>query len=81
MLVTPRLSRHGGERLRLNVSPEDWAKTLPSKRWKAHVTDLDTGTSYDIKAAPCGFGCHCDAIVVKSYPADAGDSKFTTREQ
>jgi hypothetical protein len=59
-LFTPRVT--GGKRLRLNLSPEDMAKTDRGREWSAIVTDTLTGDVYAVQGADCGApGCFCDA--------------------
>ena len=60
---TPRTRT--GERLKMRISPEDKAKIVRGK-WKATITDLNTGVAYRARGASCGLPrCMCDAIVIK----------------
>ena len=61
--LTPRLG--SGERIKIWVSEDDSDKVTRGLGYKGRVTDLRTGTSYDIYGADCGAGrCECDAIAV-----------------
>ena len=60
---TPRTRT--GERLKMRISPEDKAKIVRGK-WKATITDLNTGITYRVKGASCNLPrCMCDAVVTK----------------
>lgn len=61
-LLTPRTGR-GNKRLHLYVNAKDHAKILRGRRWHATVTDLLTGSVYEVRGASCGsMSCFCDAI-------------------
>ena len=61
---TPRTRT--GDRLKMRISPEDKAKIVRGK-WKAVVTDLNTGVAYHARGASCGLPrCMCDAVVAES---------------
>lgn len=69
-IFTPRMRVNGQwNRLRLHVTPEDYAKlaTLGRKRTNKTVimVDQSTGQRYKAKPASCGLDCYCDAIVTK----------------
>ena len=60
---TPRTRT--GERLKMRISPEDKAKIV-RRKWKATITDLNTGVVYLARSASCGLPrCMCDAVVTK----------------
>lgn len=60
---TPRTRT--GERLKMRISPEDLAK-IGRGKWKATVTDCNTGIAYRARGASCGLPhCMCDAIVTE----------------
>lgn len=67
-LFTPRASLHTYDRLRLNLSARDAAKTSARGRWRAIVTHRRTGNRYVVRGAPCGLPCYCDAVVVRRLP-------------
>lgn len=55
-----------GDRLRLKLSDGDFAKIRRGGPWTATVTDLPTGTVYDVRGAACDLGsCFCDAVVIR----------------
>jgi len=62
---TPRL--RGGQRLDLQLSLEDIRKIGQGRGWKATVTDVPTGVTYDVKAAACSLHCYCDALVTRIH--------------
>ncbi|MCC6798295.1 MAG: hypothetical protein IT366_24490 [Candidatus Hydrogenedentes bacterium] len=62
MIFTPRLGESEDTRVTMSLSPEDLAKIKRGQGWTAKVTDRSTGKRYQVESAPCGLGCHCDAI-------------------
>jgi hypothetical protein len=61
-LFTPRIK--GGERLKMFISNQDFAKIGRGMPWAAEVTDIDTGKRFKARGASCGSpGCFCDAVV------------------
>lgn len=71
-LFTPRTAT--GERLTMQLSPEDAAKVGHRAWWRATVTDQATGRVHRVRAAACNLpGCMCDAAVVDEvHPARDG---------
>jgi len=71
LLVRPFTPRTpDGTRLTLHLSEADHQKIGRGKGWKATVTDIETGKTYNVHAASCGLSCYCDAIAVE-VPTDA----------
>jgi len=69
MKFTPRQS-DSDERMELDLSEEDHAKTSRGQEWEAQVTDRKTGRSYVVRGADCGLpGCWCDAEIVREVEA------------
>jgi hypothetical protein len=67
MPFTPRKSYETDDRHEMRLSDEDQAK-IRRGRWKAEVTDLNTGIRYEVKGASCGLPrCFCDAVVTKEF--------------
>lgn len=65
-LFTPRVTEHfDAERIRMDLSAEDYAKVRRGWRGPETVTDQNTGARYVVKAAPCGLSCYCDAVIVE----------------
>jgi hypothetical protein len=80
-IFTPRIKSrlyadNGWRRLRLQLSPEDWAKVRRGK-WSATITDLVTGRRYRARGASCGADCYCDAIVTLIHGALGPTNKET----
>jgi hypothetical protein len=64
-LFTPRKSFDSNERYEMKLSTEDMAHVRRG-RWKADVTDQNTGKRYAVRGAACSAPrCFCDAVVVK----------------
>ncbi len=63
-VFTPRISARSHDRLEMKLSDTDWRK-IRRGRWKAEVTDLNTGKIYEVRGAACSGDCYCDAVVVK----------------
>jgi hypothetical protein len=64
-IFTPRISRNSDERLEMKLSPEYMAKIKTGTRWKATVTDVNTGIRYAVEAAACNLPrCYCDGVIV-----------------
>lgn len=64
LVFTPR--GHNGERLSWRISGEDMKNVGRGRKWKATVTNLLDGKTYEVKGASCGSSsCFCDAVVVR----------------
>jgi hypothetical protein len=65
--VTPRST--SDNRLRLEVSKNDYGKLGRGRGWEAEMTDIPAGRKYKLYAAACGHpNCFCDAIAVEVLP-------------
>lgn len=70
MPFTP-INAETGERVELDVSPEELAKVKRGE-WRDIITDR-TGARWQAWGTPCGLGCHCDAEAVRLIdPAPPG---------
>ena len=70
VIFTPRHSRsffsHDDERarrLKMEISKDDRTRFLAAAEdeW-VRIHDHVTGKDYEVKSAPCGLSCHCDAV-------------------
>jgi hypothetical protein len=65
--VTPR--DLADNRMRLEVSENDYGKLVRGRVWAAEMTDIPTGRKYRLYPADCGqANCFCDAIAVEVVP-------------
>ena len=51
------------ERLKMRISKKDRERYSAAQRdeW-VRVHDHASGKEYEVKSAPCGLNCHCDAV-------------------
>ncbi|MBX4911487.1 hypothetical protein HJA82_29675 [Rhizobium bangladeshense] len=64
-LFTPRKSASSNDRYEMKLNAEDMAHVRRG-RWKADITDQNTGKRYTVRGAACSAPrCLCDAVVVK----------------
>ncbi len=72
-VFTPRISRQSDERMEMRLSAEDMAKIETGTKWKATVTDLNTGIRYVVEAAACNLPrYYCDAVIVSVLDQPVG---------